>query len=67
MQARMPKVVLALLAGFIAIVGSGVQVVATNTRVLSKDGKTLTITSKGTTADGKPRNDVQVFEKSSGT
>lgn len=39
------------------------KVVATNTRVLSKDGKTLTITSTGTTADGKPRNDVQVFEK----
>jgi hypothetical protein len=39
------------------------KVTATNTRVLSKDGKTLTITSKGTTADGKPRNDMQVFEK----
>lgn len=43
------------------------KVTATNRRVLSKDGKTLTITSKGTTADGKPRNDVQVFEKSSST
>lgn len=41
----------------------GGKVTSTNTRVLSKDGKTLTITSKGTTADGKPRNDVQVFEK----
>jgi hypothetical protein len=39
------------------------KVTATNTRVLSADGKTLTVTSKGTTADGKPRNDVQVFEK----
>jgi hypothetical protein len=39
------------------------KVTATNTRILSADGKTLTITSKGTTADGKPRNDVQVFEK----
>jgi hypothetical protein len=39
------------------------KVTATNRRVLSKDGKTLTITSKGTTAEGKPRNDVQVFEK----
>lgn len=39
------------------------KVVATNTRVLSKDGKTLTITSKGMTADGKPRHDIQVFEK----
>ena len=28
------------------------KVAATNTRVLSKDGKTLTITSKGTTATG---------------
>ena len=41
----------------------GGKVVATNVRVLSADGKTLTITSKGTTPDGKPRNDVQVFEK----
>src|SRR5262245_50363035 len=39
------------------------KVTATNHRVLSEDGKTLTITSKGTTADGKPRNDIQVFEK----
>jgi hypothetical protein len=39
------------------------KVTATNVRVLSKDGKTLTITSKGTTPDGKPRSDVQVFEK----
>lgn len=39
------------------------KVTAVNTRKLSADGKTLTITSKGTTADGKPRNDVQVFEK----
>jgi hypothetical protein len=43
------------------------KVTATNVRVLSKDGKTLTITSKGTTADGKPRNDLQVFEKSGAT
>ena len=41
----------------------GGKVTATNRRVLSADGKTLTITSKGTTADGKPRSDVQVFEK----
>lgn len=39
------------------------KVTATNVRTLSKDGKTLTITSKGTTEDGKPRNDVQVFER----
>jgi len=40
------------------------KVTATNVRKLSADGKTLTITSKGTTVDGKPRHDVQVFEKS---
>ena len=39
------------------------KIVATNTRVLSKDGKTLTITTKGVAADGKPRADTQVFEK----
>jgi hypothetical protein len=41
----------------------GGKVMAVNTRVLSADGKTLTITSKGTTADGKPRNDVAVYDK----
>ena len=41
----------------------GGKVMATNSRVLSADGKTLTITSKGTTSDGKPRHDVQVFER----
>jgi len=39
------------------------KITATNVRTLSKDGKTLTITTKGTTTDGKPRNDVQVFER----
>jgi hypothetical protein len=39
------------------------KVTATNVRQLSKDGKTLTITTKGTTDDGKPRHDVQVFER----
>lgn len=39
------------------------KVTATNRRTLSADGKTLTITSSGTTPDGKPRKDVQVFEK----
>jgi hypothetical protein len=39
------------------------KVTATNRRVLSADGKTLTITSTGMTADGKPRKDVQVFER----
>ena len=41
----------------------GGKVMAVNTRVLSADGKTLTITSKGTTSDGKPRNDVAVYDK----
>jgi hypothetical protein len=39
------------------------KVTAVNTRTLSADGKTLTIVSKGTTVDGKPRLDTQVFEK----
>lgn len=42
----------------------GGKVTATNTRRLSADGKTLTIMSKGTTVDGKPRSDKQVFHKS---
>jgi hypothetical protein len=39
------------------------KVVATGTRVISKDGKVMTITSKGTNAKGQAFNDVQVFEK----
>ena len=41
----------------------GGKVTSVNHRALSADGKTLTITSKGVTEEGKPRNDVQVFEK----
>ena len=41
----------------------GGKVTSVNHRDLSADGKTLTITSKGVTEEGKPRNDVQVFEK----
>jgi hypothetical protein len=41
----------------------GGTVTSTNVRKISAGGKTLTITSTGTTADGKPRKDVQVFEK----
>jgi hypothetical protein len=37
--------------------------VITGTRVISKDGKTLTITSKGTDAKGQLVNHVMVFEK----
>ena len=39
------------------------KVVATATRTVSKDGKTLTITTKGTNAKGQAINNVQVFEK----
>jgi hypothetical protein len=41
----------------------GGKVTSTNVRKLSADGKVLTITSTGTTVDGKPRKDVQVFSK----
>lgn len=41
----------------------GGKVMAVNVRTLAADGKTLTIESKGTTGDGKPRHDVQVFER----
>jgi hypothetical protein len=41
----------------------GGKVTSTNVRKLSVDGKVLTITSTGTTVDGKPRKDVQVFSK----
>jgi len=41
----------------------GGKVVAVNVRTLSPDGRTITIETKGTTADGKPRHDVAVFEK----
>jgi hypothetical protein len=39
------------------------KMTSVNTRTLSADGKVLTIVSKGTTADGKPRMDTQVFTK----
>ena len=39
------------------------KVVATATRAVSKDGKTLTITTKGTNAKGQAVNNVEVFEK----
>jgi hypothetical protein len=34
-----------------------------NVRTLSPDAKTLTIETTGTTADGKPRHDIAVYEK----
>jgi hypothetical protein len=39
------------------------KVVITGRRTISKDGKTMTLTSKGTNAQGKSVNDVEVFEK----
>jgi hypothetical protein len=39
------------------------KVVAVNVRTLAPDGKSMTIETKGTTADGKPRHDVAVFER----
>jgi len=41
----------------------GGKVMVVNVRTLSSDGKTLTIESKGTTNDGKPRHDTAVYEK----
>ena len=35
----------------------------TFTRVVSKDGKTMTVTIKGTNAQGQAVNNVVVFEK----
>jgi hypothetical protein len=39
------------------------KVVITGTRVISRDGKVMTITTKGTNAKGQKINDVEVFEK----
>jgi hypothetical protein len=41
----------------------GATVVQTSTRTISKDGKTLTNTAKGTNAEGKPFTNLEVFEK----
>ena len=41
----------------------GGKVTTTNTLVLSNDGKTLTVTVKGTDPQGKPVNNVQVYER----
>jgi hypothetical protein len=41
----------------------GGKVSTINTAVVSSDGKTMTITAKGTDAQGKPVLNVQVFEK----
>jgi hypothetical protein len=41
----------------------GGKLVQTLRRVVSKDGKTMTVTITGTNAEGKPINNVVVFEK----
>jgi hypothetical protein len=41
------------------------KVVLTGTRTISRDGKSMTITTKGTDAKGQTINDVAVFEKKS--
>ena len=39
------------------------KVVATGTRVISKDGKTMTISGKGTNPKGQPVENILVFDK----
>jgi hypothetical protein len=39
------------------------KVTSVNTSVVAADGKTMTITAKGTTAQGQPSLNVQVYEK----
>lgn len=39
------------------------KVVITGTRTISRDGKVMTITTKGTNARGEAINDVEIFEK----
>ena len=39
------------------------KITATSTRVISKDGKTMTITTAGTDEKGVPFNDTLVFHK----
>lgn len=39
------------------------RVVITGTRIISRDGKVMTITSKGTNAKGQTINNAEVFEK----
>jgi hypothetical protein len=41
----------------------GTNVVQISQRTVSKDGKTLTVESRGTNADGKPFTNVEIFDK----
>lgn len=46
-----------------SIFTKGGKVTEVNTRTLSADGQTLTIVTVGTTAEGKPRKDVAVYDR----
>jgi hypothetical protein len=46
-----------------ATLKKGGKAVQTSTRVLSKDGKTLTLTTKGTNAKGQKVDNLMVFDK----
>jgi hypothetical protein len=39
------------------------KIVLTSTNVMSKDGRTMTITTRGVNADGQAINNVRVYEK----
>ena len=39
------------------------KVASSGTRVISKDGKVMTISTKGTDAQGRAFNNVEVFDK----
>jgi len=45
------------------VAGDGIKVVQTYTRVVSPDGKVLTITSKGTNSKGQQVHNVVVYDK----
>jgi hypothetical protein len=48
---------------FSATLKKGGKIAGTSTSVVSKDGKTVTLTAKGTDADGKAVSSVQVYDK----
>jgi hypothetical protein len=48
-----------------ATLKKGGKVIQTSTRVVSKDGKTLTLTTTGTNAKGQAVNNVAIFDKRS--
>ena len=49
--------------GYEAIRKKAGKIVLTQTNVVSKDGQTMTITTKGVNADGQSINNVRVFDK----